>query len=162
MFSFVLSLYVFLKKFTYLFSKIDFCVFKFPIWGHKRYQFLDRFKIFIYSSKVLRIVYGMSGSYNEYKSCTTKFVQWIKSAASCIQKASKSLPNTLAALQERTKIIIEYPNNIISLGDDLLGGFQESMLSGFRAIQLRKYVHALFLVACEIQTRMLMPATTLY
>lgn len=85
----------------------------------------------------------MSGSYHEYKSCTNKFIQWISSAATVIQRPSKSLPNTLCALRERTGIITESPNNIIALGDDLLGSFRDAMLAGFRSIQLRKYVHSL-------------------
>jgi len=85
----------------------------------------------------------MCDSYLEYKACTTKFVQWVLTAATKIQKASKNLPNTLSALQERTGIITEFPSNRVSLGEDLCGSFEEAMKAGYRSIQLRKYVHSI-------------------
>lgn len=87
--------------------------------------------------------FSVNEQYFEYKACTQRFVQWITTAAIGVDKSTKRLSNTLHALSLRTKLITGVTNSdsLMVGSEELMQGFEESMNAGFRAIQLRKFVH---------------------
>jgi hypothetical protein len=74
------------------------------------------------------------GNYDDYKSSTYVFVQWIISASS---KLSHSLKVTLENLLQRTRLITENVQFVTNLSETLQQQFAQAMNAGYHAIKLR-------------------------